>query len=253
VTAVPGVPGRLRRCRQDALLRPRADDEQRSSVARRMPPGFEAGSARVSRHLVAPVRGQAMSLPGAESPVQREWRHRGHPTGHGRSPAAGHPSCNFCVSSRSSSTRSAVPREPRLYAELETIALPLVGGRGKLRRGRSQPARSARLRRCCSSAMAPPGPEMPVSWPALDAGAVSRLGRALGAWRTLQDRAETPGASPGRRPLSDPHSALSECGCPARTVWSDYSEPSPSRLGTKAPAPRRCRSSRTRHCNLLKS
>ena len=39
-----------------------------------MPEGFEAGSAAFRDHLVAPLAGAAMSLPGAGSPVMQSWR-----------------------------------------------------------------------------------------------------------------------------------------------------------------------------------
>jgi len=72
--------------------------------------------------------------------------------------------------------------------------------------------------------------EMPVSWPALDAGAQSGLGGKLSAalaerFRSLQGKA-------GRFDEPDAQYMLRafvrlkpEGGCPAKTLWSDYSQP----------------------------
>jgi hypothetical protein len=124
------------------------------------------------------------------------------------------------------------PASRALFAELETIALPLVRQPGEL----TQRTVSAGtfLRACVAVLLerdlAAPVPQMPESWPALDAVASGRLAGALSAalgqrFQTLQGRVgrfDRPGA---RYQLRAFLRIKPECGCPERTVWSDYSEP----------------------------
>jgi hypothetical protein len=115
-----------------------------------MPPGFEADSAAFRDHLVAPLRGEATSLPGAGSPVQREWRDIADIPPN--DPDGGHQPLvtKFVLLLRQLAIEfdafgdSAASRA--LYAELQTIALPL-----QLRIGETTPrtvAAGAFLRAC---------------------------------------------------------------------------------------------------------
>jgi hypothetical protein len=199
-----------------------------------MPPGFEAGSTAFREHLVAPLRGQAMSLPGAGSPVQREWQDIADiPPG-----TAGHQPLvtKFVQLLRQLAIEFDAfgdsPASRALYAELETIALPLV-----LRPGDAAPrtvTAGAFLRASVPVLLerdgAAPAPEMPVSWPALDAAATSRLAAALSAalgerFKTVQGRAGRFDQAGARYQIRAFLRVKPECGCPARTIWSDYSEP----------------------------
>jgi len=72
--------------------------------------------------------------------------------------------------------------------------------------------------------------ELPLQWPALDAGARSRLSRAMSS--SMLARFKTLKGKPGR--FDDPDARYRirafvrlkpENGCPAKTIWSDYSEP----------------------------
>ena len=75
-----------------------------------------------------------------------------------------------------------------------------------------------------------PAPEMPASWPARDAAATARLVAALAAalgerFKTVKGRAGRFDVAGARYQIRAFLRVKPECGCPTRTVWSDYSEP----------------------------
>jgi hypothetical protein len=226
-----------------------------------MPEGFEAGSAAFRDHLVAPLRGAATSLPGAGSPVMQAWRDQADipPGTSGHDPLVS----KFVQMLRQLAIEfdafgeSAV--SSAVFAELETIALPLV-----LQPGETIPrtvAAGTFLRACVplllerrrldeqeiaayqdagiSMLLASdptqipqswPAPEMPASWPARDAAATARFVAALSV--ALSERFKTVKGRAGRFDVAGARYQIRaflrikpECGCPTRTVWSDYSEP----------------------------
>ena len=118
-----------------------------------------------------------------------------------------------------------------VFAELETIRLPL-----KLRGSQTVPrtaAAGAFLRAASRILLGairrPPRPEMPVSWPALDAAARTRLGNVLSraVTKRFADIKQKPGRfdEPGARCHPRVRPVAAGQVCPARTVWSAYSEP----------------------------
>jgi hypothetical protein len=152
---------------------------------------------------------------------------------------------------------SAVSRA--VFAELETIALPLV-----LQPGETIPrtvTAGTFLRACvplllerrrldeqeiaayqdAGIPMLPasdpnqtpeswPAPEMPASWPARDTTATARLVAALAAalgerFKTVKGRAGRFDVAGARYQIRAFLRVKPECGCPTRTIWSDYSEP----------------------------
>jgi hypothetical protein len=119
-----------------------------------------------------------------------------------------------------------------VFAELETIRLPL-----KLRGLETVPRTTtagtflrAASRVLLERDLAVPRPEMPVSWPALDAAARTRLASVLAraVTKRFADIKQKPGRfdEPGARYVIRAFVRLRPDGaCPARTVWSAYSEP----------------------------
>jgi hypothetical protein len=226
-----------------------------------MPEGFEAGSAAFRDHLVAPLAGAAMSLPGAGSPVMQSWRDQAdiRPDTTGHDPLVS----KFVLMLRQLAIEfdafgeSAVSRA--VFAELETIALPLL-----LQPGETIPrtvTAGTFLRACvplllerrrldeqeiaayqdAGIPMLPasdpnqtpeswPAPEMPASWPARDTTATARLVAALAAalgerFKTVKGRAGRFDVAGARYQIRAFLRIKPECGCPTRTIWSDYSEP----------------------------
>jgi hypothetical protein len=75
-----------------------------------------------------------------------------------------------------------------------------------------------------------PATEMPEYWPALDAASAQRLMGAL--YQAMATRFAAMKGQPGRFDERDARYAVRafirlkpECGCPAKTLWSHYSEP----------------------------
>ncbi len=199
-----------------------------------MPPGFEPGSAAFRNHLVGALRGDAATLPGGGSPVQPDWRDIADIPPN----QADHQqlvtlfvkllrqlAIEFDAFGESAASRA-------LFAELETIRLPLL-----LHVGETTPrtVTAGTFLRACVPALLERDdnaarPEMPVSWPALDAAARSRLTAALGTalgerFKTVQGRAGRFDQAGARYQIRAFLRVKPECGCPARTVWSAYSEP----------------------------
>ena len=226
-----------------------------------MPEGFEAGSAAFRDHLVAPLAGAAMSLPGAGSPVMQSWRDQAdiRPGTSGHDPLV----TKFVQMLRQLAIEfdafgeSAV--SPAVFAELETIALPLVLQPGEtiprtvtagtflracvpllLERRRLDEQEIAAYQDAGISMLlasdpnqtpeAWPAPEMPASWPARDATATARLVVALAValgerFKTVKGRAGRFDVAGARYQIRAFLRVKPECGCPTRTIWSDYSEP----------------------------
>ena len=119
-----------------------------------------------------------------------------------------------------------------IFAELETIRLPLM------RRGLETVPRTVTagtFLRAASRVLlerdpAAQSPEMPMSWPALDAAARTRLANVLSraVTKRFADIKQKPGRfdEPGARYVIRAFVRLRpEGACPARSEWSAYSEP----------------------------
>ena len=119
-----------------------------------------------------------------------------------------------------------------VMTQLQAIHLPL-----KLRQGETQ-NRTIRADIFLRNAVAillqrngsTPATEMPLYWPALDSAAAQRLSQAL--YQAMAARFAAMKGQPGRYDERDARYAVRafvrlkpECGCPARTLWSEYSEP----------------------------
>jgi hypothetical protein len=204
-----------------------------SSAPAQMPSGFGPSSQAFRDHLVGGLRGEAMDFTRAGQTVQPTWRIEGDiPMGD-----AGHNALlnKFILLLRQIAIEfdafgeSAASKA--LFAELQTISLPLVT-HGPHHHPRGVTAGSF-LKACVPVLLErdanAPRPEMPKSWPALDANARGRLANALSAgmlerFKSIQPRAgryDRPGA---RYQLRAFVRLKPEGPCPARTVWSDYSE-----------------------------
>ncbi len=118
-----------------------------------------------------------------------------------------------------------------LMAELDRIALPLADGSGRPAAG-TRPAgqflaeASAVL---LDGEALSPAPAMPLAWPSLSANVVDDLSDALsaGLMRRFDALAGAPGRfdDPGARYVLRAFVRLkADAVCPARTVWSDYSD-----------------------------
>ena len=119
-----------------------------------------------------------------------------------------------------------------LFAELESIALPLVVRPNEA--PRSAVSAGAFLKRCVPILLeretADDAPEMPESWPARDAAATARLAQLLSS--ALAERFKAVQSNAGRFDRANARYQLRafvrikpECGCPARTEWSAYTPP----------------------------
>ncbi|HEX2726166.1 MAG TPA: hypothetical protein VHN20_10135, partial [Beijerinckiaceae bacterium] len=198
------------------------------------PSGFDAGSEAFRMHLVAPLAGESMALPRPGQTVAPGWRNEADipPGASGHSPALTKLVQMLRQLAIEFDAFGDAPASRALFAELETIRLPLV-----LRTGETTPrmvTAGAFLRACVPVLLerdaAAPGPEMPVSWPALDASASGRLAGALSAslgerFKGLRGRSGRFDAAGARYQIRAFLRVRPECGCPARTVWSAYSEP----------------------------
>jgi hypothetical protein len=199
-----------------------------------MPSGFEPGSTAFRNHLMGPLRGDAATLPGGGSAVQPAWRDIADippdPGGHQALVTVFVKLLRQLAIEFDAFGESAASRA--LFAELEAIRLPL-----QLRSGETTPrtvTAGSFLQACVPVLLERDDdatrPEMPVAWPALNAAATSRLMAALGAalaerFKTVQARAGRFDQAGARYQLRAFLRIKPECGCPARTVWSDYSEP----------------------------
>jgi len=210
---------------------------------------FGPGTAAFTDHLVDPLRGQAMSFVLAGETMRPEWFEAAEMPGENKPP--GLPASHWNTL-RTTSGGLGMRRfilllrqlagefdafgdtaEGRaVFAELQAIRLPLVRRqfestpRTVAAGSFLQTARRVLLERDPAAT----APEMPVSWPALDASARTRLQSALS--RAVAKRFADMKRQPGR--FDEPNAQYvirafvrlkADGACPARTEWTAYSEP----------------------------
>jgi hypothetical protein len=198
------------------------------------PPDFGPSSTAFTEHLVGTLRGEAMTLPYAGTLVTPDLRVIADipVNASGHSPLT----TKFVLMLRQLAIEfdafgeSAPARA--LFAELQTIALPLV-----LRTGEITPRTVLAgdfLNACVPVVLErdaqAPAPEMPEAWPALDVDAKARLATLMSAalgerFKLVQGRSGRFDAATARYQIRAFVRLKPEAGCPSRTVWSDYSEP----------------------------
>ncbi len=211
--------------------------------------GFGPESTAFRDHLVEALRGHATSFVLGGELVQPEWFEAAEMPGPDQ--PAGLSTAHWSVL-QSASGAAAMRRfilllrqlasefdafggsqeAQALIAELNAVRLPLLS------RAFDPVARTVAAGTFLAQASrvllerdpAAPRPEMPVSWPALEPAAQTRLRHALS--RALGRRFADVKGQPGRFDDPEAHYVLRafvrlkpEHGCPARTVWSAYSEP----------------------------
>lgn len=198
------------------------------------PQDFGPTSAAFREHLVAPLRGDAMTLPRAGQLVSTGWRTEADiPPGQ-----SGHIASLtvFVTLLRQLATEfdafGSSAASTAIFNELQTIRLVMP-----LRTGELQPrtVQAGSFLRACLPVLLERDtqalrPEMPQSWPTLGAPAAARLATALSAglmerFKTIQGGAGKFDVEGARYQLRAFVRIKPECGCPARIVWSDYSEP----------------------------
>jgi hypothetical protein len=198
------------------------------------PQGFGAGTEAFTQHLAGPLRGIALTLPRAGQAVAPSWRTDGDipPNSSGHNPSLyvfvqmlRQLAIEFDVFGDSATSRAT-------FAELQNISLPLV-----LRTGEITPrrVRAGDFLLACAAVLlerdeSAPRPEMPQFWPALDSITSGRLAGALSA--ALVERFRSIHGRTGRYDLTAARYQVRafvrlrpDGECPARTVWSEYSEP----------------------------
>ena len=210
---------------------------------------FGPGTAAFTDHLVDPLRGQAMSFVLAGETMRPEWFEAAEMPGENKPP--GLPASHWNTL-RTTSGGLGMRRfilllrqlagefdafgdtaEGRaVFAELQAIRLPLVRRqfestpRTVAAGSFLQTARRVLLERDPAAT----APEMPVSWPALDASARARLQSALS--RAVAKRFADMKRQPGR--FDEPNAQYvirafvrlkADGACPPRTEWTAYSEP----------------------------
>ena len=206
---------------------------------------FGPGSAAFTAHLVDPLRGQptafvlggetvhpdwfeAIEMPGRERPLTLSSSHWNLL----KTPSAK----RFILLLRQLANEfdafGDTAEGRAVFAELETIRLPL-----KLRNLETVPRTVAAgtFLKLASRVLlerdeGAPRPEMPMSWPSLDAAARARLSNVLsrGVAKRFADTKRQPGRfdEPGARYTIRAFVRLRPEGtCPARTEWSAYTEP----------------------------
>jgi hypothetical protein len=206
---------------------------------------FGPGSAAFTGHLVDPLRGQPMNFVLGGDIIHPDWFEAVEMPGEDRPSTI---SLSQWDALRTTGMKRFIlllrqlasefdafgdTAEGRaVFAELETIRLPL-----KLRGSETVPRTTtagtflrAASRVLLERDLAAPRPEMPVSWPALDAAARTRLANVLSraVTKRFADIKQKPGRfdEPGARYVIRAFVRLRPDGaCPARTVWSAYSEP----------------------------
>lgn len=208
---------------------------------------FTAASDEFRNHLVQALRGEKMDFALAGEMLQPEWFEAVEMPGPDRPPGLSLEHWNALKSASTSMRRFILllrqltsefglfdeqADSSALLRELQAIRLPL-----KLRKGEVQ-QRSVSADAFLKQAVAillqrdanAPATEMPLLWPALDDVAARRLGNVL--YQAMAARFATMKGQPGRYDERDARYALRafvrlkpECGCPAKTLWSEYSEP----------------------------
>ncbi len=209
---------------------------------------FTAASATFRNHLVQALRGESMELALAGETLYPEWfeavempgpvKPANLPQAHWDALAGASASTmkRFILMLRQLATEFGVfggdSDNAEVVAELQAIRLPL-----KLRSGEMvqrtttadvflKNAVAVLLARDASA----PATQMPMSWPALEATAANRLVGAL--YNAMAGRFAAMKGQPGRFDARGATYALRafvrlkpDCACPARILWSDYSEP----------------------------
>lgn len=204
-----------------------------SSAPVEMPSGFGPASTSFRNHLVGGLQGAAMTFEFAGQNVDPLWRIPGDiPKG-----STGHNALlnKFILLLRQVAIEFDAfgdsPASKAVFDELETIHLQLVP-RAPHYQYRSVTAGSF-LKACVPVLLerdeAAPRPEMPQSWPALGATARTRLANVLHG--AMMDRFKSIHSRSGRYDVAGARYQLrafvrlkAEGACPARTVWSGYSE-----------------------------
>ena len=206
---------------------------------------FGPGSAAFMSHLVDPLRGQAMTFVLGGETVHPDWFEAIEMPGEERPATLSLSHWNllkttgakrFILLLRQLANEfdafGDTAEGRAVFAELETIRLPL-----KLRALETVPrtvAAGTFLKRASRVLLerdeGAPRPEMPMSWPALDAAARARLANLLSraVAKRFADTKRQPGRfdEPGARYVIRAFVRLRPEGtCPARTEWSAYTEP----------------------------
>jgi len=212
---------------------------------------FGPGSAAFTGHLVDPLRGQPMTFVLGGETVHPDWFEAAEMPGAGKprelplshwntlTPATSLGAIGmkrFILLLRQLASEfdafGDAAEGRAIFAELETIRLPL-----KLRGLETVPRTvtagtflKAASRVLLEHDPEAPRPEMPVSWPTLDAAARTRLANLLSraVTKRFADIKRQPGRfdEPGARYVIRAFVRLRpEGACPARTEWSAYSEP----------------------------
>jgi hypothetical protein len=225
-----------------------------SSETSESPVGFEdetftAASREFRDHLVQPLRGERMDFALAGETLQPEWFEAVELPGPDkpeklsaahwnalRNPASAVVMKRFILLLRQLTSEFGVfdtqMDSSAVIKELQTIHLPLQQRKGEVTQRTVRAdlflknAAAILLQRDAST----PATEMPLSWPAIDDAAARRLGTAL--YQAMSARFAAMKGQPGRYDERDARYALRafvrlkpECGCPAKTLWSEYSEP----------------------------
>lgn len=209
---------------------------------------FTAASSEFRDHLVQALRGERMDFPLAGENLRTDW------VGVLEAPPETRPAdlpqahWNALTGASAATMRRLVLLLRQLtnefgvfddavdstavMKELRAIELPL-----KLRQG-EQVHRTVKADAFLKNAVAillqrnaaVPPTEMPLHWPALGAAAAQRLSQAL--YQAMAARFVAMKGQPGRYDERDARYAVRafvrlkpECGCPPKTLWSDYSEP----------------------------
>ena len=226
---------------------------------------FTAASDTFRLHLVQALRGEAMDLALAGETLHPEWleavempgpvKPAGLPQAHWNALTGESASTmkRFILMLRQLTSEFGVFDEDTgntaVMTELQAIQLPLKLRDGDIVQRTTtadvflKNAVSVLLKREPSA----PATEMPLSWPALDAAATQRLTGAL--YQRMAARFAAMKGRPGRFDERGATYAVRafvrlkpDCGCPARTLWSEYSEPFVIATGTRARAHHPCRS-----------
>jgi hypothetical protein len=210
---------------------------------------FGPGSAAFTAHLVDPLRGQPMTFVLGGETVHPDWFQAVEMPGEDKPPAL--PTSHWNVLTATTGANGMkrfilllrqlanefdafgdTAEGRAVFAELETIRLPLM-----LRGFETVPRTVAAgtFLRSASRVLlerdsGAPRPEMPMSWPALDSAARTRLGNLLSraVAKRFADTKRQPGRfdEPGARYTLRAFVRLRPEGtCPARTEWSAYTEP----------------------------
>lgn len=190
--------------------------------------GFDTDSTAFREHLVQPLRGESSTFPVADGGLDNTWLETLVQASTTSSEHRFLLLLRQVVIEFDAFGTSAAARA--LLAELDAIALDYPLGPGEIVR---RTVRASDFLRDATRVVLEGEPgtvEMPETWPALAADARTRLARALS--NAMRDRFKRVKGRPGRFDEPDAQYVVRafvrlkpEGGCPAKTVWSDYSEP----------------------------